>query len=84
MYFFFKLLNNQLCFDLLDVGTLVNRNITRFALNNNLLLPKVKTNYGQQTFHFAAINLWNRIPLNIKSSHSITAFKKSLKNLLLT
>lgn len=82
--FFFKLLNNQLCFELLDAGTLVNHNTTRFALNNNLLLPKVNTNYGQQTFHFAAISLWNRLPLNIKSSHSITTFKKSLKILLLT
>lgn len=42
--YFLELLNNQLCFEFLDVGTLVNHKNTRFTLNNNLLLPKIKTN----------------------------------------
>lgn len=63
---------------------LTNTNPTRFAQGLNLLLPKAYTNYGKQTAIFAAIKLWNSLPITIKLSYSMRSFNSSLRSFLLT
>lgn len=82
-----KLLKHQLAqfiFKLTQCGTsipaysnelLINTNITRFSSNGNLLLPRVRTNYGKLTALFSGISFWNSVPYEIKSSPSIHIFK---------
>lgn len=74
--YFYKLLHFYVLYDAIDLVRLRTRNFTRFAANNNFLLPIVHTNYGKKTSCFAAISFWNGLPFNIKSSSSITIFKK--------
>lgn len=59
---------------------LLNPNNTRFAKQNNMLLPKVRTNYGKQTVLFSGIMFWNSLPANMKFIRSERSFHKSLKN----
>ena len=56
---------------------------TRFASQNNLYRPKIRTNFGKHTFRYSASIIWETIPLNIKQSNSISSFKKIYKNYLL-
>lgn len=58
--------------------TLANNNCTRFASNNNFLLPKVNTNYGKHSAYFAAISTWNGLPSEIKTRSFINSFKTAL------
>lgn len=74
-----KLLHNNLAFPFIAVDLLQNKNATRFAANNNFLLPMVHTNYGKKTSAFTAISLWNELPSTIKSCSSLEIFKKLLK-----
>lgn len=59
---------------------LPNSNFTRFALNKNLLLPKVCANYGKQTIYFSGISSWNCLPFDLKASRSLDVVKTKLKN----
>lgn len=61
---------------------LTNSNITRFSTNNNLILPKVRTNYGSQRVAFVLIKLWNSLSYNIKCAFSISSFKHQLRNVM--
>lgn len=81
--FFYRLLNNQLPPTIFPSSDLVIYSNTRFALNNNFLLPSIRTNYGKQTVKFTSISLWNTLPLNIKSISSFHQFKKQYKLYLL-
>lgn len=81
--FFYQLLHSYISYDSIDLNRLRTKNCTRFAANNNFLLPSVHTNYGKKTSCFAAISFWNSLPLTVKSLSSITSFKNSLKNFLL-
>jgi hypothetical protein len=44
-----------------------------------LAIPKTRTTTGEKSFHAAAPKLWNNLPLSIRHSSSLAAFKKSLK-----
>lgn len=80
----YKLLNNIIFLPLIPQCYLVNDNITRFALNNNMVLPKVRTNYGKQAIHFSLVTVWNTIPLELKNIHSIFNFKAHFKQAILS
>ena len=43
-----------------------------------------RTNYGKYSTKNKIIDIWNRIPLNIKCSSSIKVFKRKLKLFLLS
>ena len=49
--------------------------------SNSLLLSPhpAKTNFGLHAFHSAAPNIWNKLPINVKSARSISSFKAHLK-----
>lgn len=80
--FLFKLINEEISLSLIPSSSLLNTNPTRFAQHNNFILPKVRTNYGKQTVHFAAISLWNTLPflIKIQKTHK---FRHELKKFLL-
>lgn len=80
--FLFKLINDKITLSLFPMSSLTNTNPTRFALHNNFILPKVRTNYGKQTVHFAAISSWNTLPFVIKLQKA-HRFCHELKNFLL-
>ena len=40
--------------------------------------PRVSTRIGERSFHYAAPNIWNRLPADVYSS-SLTVFKSCLK-----
>lgn len=75
--YMYRITNNQLPH---LTSILSNSNVTRFALNNNFLLPKVRTNYGKQTVYFSGISFWNSLPVDLKASRSLNVIKTKLKN----
>lgn len=72
---FFKLLHNLLPHEVIHLNLIQNKNITRFATNQNFLLPLVHTNYGKKSSAFTAISFWNTLPSTVKSSSSVYRFK---------
>ena len=45
-----------------------------------LQVPNVMTaTYGQRTFSYCALKLWNGLPKSLKESETVTIFKKKLK-----
>ena len=49
--------------------------------SNVLHLPRVRTNWGKQTFIYQASKDWNNLDNTIKSSKSMSFFKAKLKSL---
>ena len=49
--------------------------------SNDLHLPRVRTNWGKQTFIYQASKDWNNLDNDIKNSKSMSLFKAKLKNL---
>ena len=47
-----------------------------------LAVPSIKSSAGRRSFSFAAPKVWNSLPLNIRSSTSLTSFGSSLKTFL--
>lgn len=74
----------EIFIDSLTATALLNYNNTRFSENNNVLLPKAKTNYGQFTAYFMGISIWNRLPNHIKSSRTSTQFSRRVKQYFIT
>ena len=55
----------------------------RSSSRSTLQVPRVKTStYGDRAFSSAAPKLWNLLPDHIKSKHTLTSFKSSLKTFL--
>ena len=53
---------------------------TRFAAKHCYYLPYARTNYGKFNIRFQGPSVWNTIDDNVKSSSSISVFKKRLKD----
>ena len=61
-----------------------SRNL-RSSSKIDLVTTSVSTaSYGQRSFHYAAPELWNTLPLHIKNSQTVEQFKSSLKTYLFT
>lgn len=82
--FLLRARNNESMHTCIDQSLLFNANNTRFSENNNLILPKIRSNYGKQTAVFAAISMWNELPTPLKSIHSPNFFRNQLKSFLLS
>ena len=63
--------------DLIHMAT-PNRNL-RFNKGPLLSTPKCKTKTGTRVFSVCAPSLWNKLPLSIRSSESLTSFHQRLK-----
>ena len=55
----------------------------RSISNNQMMMPKIRTNYMKQSFSYKSTKTWNEIPVSIRSKSSVNVFKKSLQNYLL-
>lgn len=75
----YHVINNPRFIYILGRTSLSNPNKTRFALQNNFLLPKIRTNYGKLTVEFSAIKFWNELPVSMKSTSSFPTFKRLLR-----
>ena len=49
--------------------------------SNDLHLPRVRTNWGKQTFIYQASKDWNNLDDDIKNVKSLSLFTAKLKNL---
>ena len=47
--------------------------------NNNLFIPKGKTNNFQKTMAFAGSKIWNEISKEIRMAQTLQSFKEHLK-----
>lgn len=47
---------------------------------NNLLLPKPKTNYLKKAFSYEGARAWNSLPYEIKSANNIREFRRELSS----
>ena len=56
---------------------------TRFSSRLNLHKPKVRTNYGIHTFKFAAVAIWEMVPMELKTEISVKRFKQKYRTFLL-
>ena len=57
--------------------------VLRSCDNMNLCIPKTRLKtYGDRAFSVAAPKLWNRLPVQIKSSKTLASFKRQLKTQL--
>ena len=48
----------------------------------NLTRPPTRTNYFHHSFVPSTINLWNKLPLELKSTQSVSNFKLALERYL--
>ena len=53
---------------------------TRFAAQNNIVVPLAKNNFAKRTFINSSIPLWNNLPSEMKQMQSLVTFKSSLRN----
>ena len=49
--------------------------------SNDLHLPRMRTNWGKQTFIYQASKDWNHLDDDIKNIKSLSLFKAKVKNL---
>uniref|UniRef100_H3AFR3 Reverse transcriptase domain-containing protein n=1 Tax=Latimeria chalumnae TaxID=7897 RepID=H3AFR3_LATCH len=49
-----------------------------------LRVPRMRTKIGERSFSFCAATSWNALPINIRTSPSLSTFKSSLKTFLFT
>ena len=50
---------------------------------DNLYVPLTLTNSGSKAFNVRGPVAWNKLPENIKTSHSLSSFKNNLKKFLI-
>ena len=82
----YKALNGQLPSYIKDLLKYRNSGRVLRSLNKHLLdepVPKLKT-YGDRAYFVAAPKFWNKLPLNISLSSSVTVLKTKLKTYLFT
>ena len=53
---------------------------TRFAAQNNIVVPLAKNNFEKRTFINSSIPLWNNLPSEMKQIQSLLTFKSSLRS----
>jgi len=65
---------------LVHVADVPDRRALRSAGSNRLLIPPFKlSTVGGRAFPVAVAQFWNRLPDNVKSANSLSAFRQKLK-----
>ena len=60
-----------------------NFTIPNYTFGCNYLSPRLRTKmYGDRVFLVAGLQLWNELPLDIRTISDVNAFKRSLKTFL--
>ena len=77
----FKIKNGHVPDYLSDLIPRENREIIQYKLRNarNIALPHAKKGCLTRSFVHLAITLWNKLPLKIRASKTLSAFKLALK-----
>ena len=57
--------------------------VTRFADQNNVVVPRSKTRFNDRTFIHSASQVWNNLPTDVKSVNSFLLFRNSVKKHIL-
>ena len=80
----YKILNN-LCPGSLHGKFTMRSQISAYETRNchDINIPKQNLEFSKRSFHYSAAKLWNEIPLQIRNSSTISAFKRKLKEYLL-
>ena len=50
---------------------------TRKSHHTNLVIPRVTTNLARSAFSYRAPHLWNTLPINLRTSKTVTYFKNN-------
>ena len=66
----------------IPVATVSTRQSLRSAARGDLLVPRTRVKFGNRAFAVAGPEAWNSLPVDIRSSDTVTAFKNSLKTYL--
>ena len=77
-------LHTRLFMELLHYISDLKERTTAYNLRGTLKvdLPRVTTtSYGLQSFRYAALQVWNKLPDNIRTSKSLIAFKHAIHNI---
>ena len=53
---------------------------TRFAIQNNIVVPLTKNSFAKRTFINSTIPIWNNLPNEMKQIQSLVTFKSSLRS----
>ena len=77
-----KCLLKEACENFDDYFKLISHNISTRNNDILLILPKVRLECAKNSFCFMGARLYNTLPREIRESHDINCFKKSLKTLL--
>ena len=63
----------------IPVTAVATRKRLRSSAAGNLVVPKIRSEFGKRGFSFVGPHAWNNWPQTIKSSTSVVVFKKHLK-----
>ena len=63
-------------FQMRDVNLGNTASILRSVAHKNYLLPQAKCNPFKGSFPYSGVDVWNKIPINIKIASSLEAFVK--------
>ena len=64
------------------VATVPTRRALRSAVRGDLLVPRTRLKFGNRAFAVAGPEAWNSLPVDIRSSETVTLFKNRLKTYL--
>ena len=78
----YKLLNQRIQIENLDLSTPQHAHNTRFSCSN-LFIKRKRLNYGKQTLEINGVKHWNTIPEEIKVISSLASFKTCIYNHIL-
>ena len=54
----------------------VQSHCLRSSSNNDIFLPRPNTNFYKKSFHYSAVEIWNKLPACIKCCNTLEIFKK--------
>ena len=79
----FKCLTNEAPNHLIDNITFVS-NLHNYGTRNplNMIIPKARTEHFQRSIIVKGPQLWNKLPIDIQRSPSVTVFKHALRSYL--
>jgi hypothetical protein len=83
----YKALNNLGPYALSDMFTYVSDihdRVTRQAVNDDLYISQVRTNYMKKSLQYAGAYLWNKLPPYVRNVNSVNLFKSSCKNWIIS
>ena len=58
--------------------------LTRANSGKQLIIPKIKTDYGKRKTDYIGSKLWNNLDISVKTLNSQTPFKKALKTYIIS